>query len=75
MRACTETGNLGKYKCPNITLNNGSIIPTFCGNPYDPINYIAQGLDLDRENLTTNSKIFYGVATFNNIASSMIAIN
>jgi hypothetical protein len=62
---------LGRYKCPNITLPDGNLTPTFCGNPYDYQNLI----NLSSENVTTNAKIFFGVPNFNNILNSLILIN
>ncbi len=34
IRACTMNG-LGRYKCPNITLADGNISKTYCGNPFE----------------------------------------
>jgi hypothetical protein len=62
---------LGRYKCPNITSPDGNTSATFCGNPYD----FSALIDIKTENVTTNSKIFYGVPNFNNILNSLILIN
>jgi hypothetical protein len=41
----------------------------FCANPY---NY---SLNIEDEDLKNNARIFYGIATFNDIGGALIMIN
>lgn len=40
-----------------------------CGNPYD------KGIPIESDNVIDNARIFYGITSFSNIASSMLLIN
>lgn len=58
---CTVNGQ-GKHKC-NYDLGE------FCANPY---NY---SLSIEDDDVKNNAQIFYGIATFSDIASALIMIN
>ena len=60
---CTANGQ-GKHKC-NYDLGE------FCANPY---NY-SLSIDSDGDDVRNNYQIFYGIATFNDIAGALILIN